>query len=179
MRPKLNNILIVDDNNNDLEIAQHYLNKKFDGLMFMVASSKKDFEEKFSWLKPDLIISDFDLPDCTGLDLLIMVRKVSEIPFIFMSGTLDDNDDSLSKTILNGANGYVLKDKIKKLPEIVDHVMENEYKKRLVQQNKDIEFNKIKLKLSKGIEMIKNGAPEDATLATLNAVKASLDEYQL
>lgn len=176
MRPKLNNILIIDDNNNDLELAQHYLNKKFDDLMFMVASSKKDFVEKFSWLKPDLIISDFDLPDCTGLDLLIMVRKESEIPFIFMSGTLDDNDESLSKTILNGANGYVLKDKIKKLPNIVEHVMENEYAKRQLQEEKDIEFNKIKLKLSKGIEMIKNGASEQTILSTLNAVKAELDE---
>ncbi len=176
MRPKLNNILIVDDNDNDLELAQYYLNKRFDGLMFIVAKSKKDFEEKISWLKPDLIISDFDLPDGTGLDLLIMVRKESEIPFIFMSGTLDDNDESLSKTILNGANGYVLKDKIKKLPEIVDHVMDNQYVKRQAEQEKVSVFNKIKLKLSKGIEMVKNGASDDSIIATLNAVKAELDE---
>lgn len=178
MRPQLNNILIIDDNRNDLELAQHYLNKSFDDLMFLIATSRKDFDEKFSWLKPDLIICDFDLPDCTGLDILIRVREEHlDIPFIFMSGTLTDNDDTLSKSILNGANGYVLKDKINKLPAVIEHVMDHEYKKRSIQQEKDMAFNKIKLKLSKSIEMLKSGIETERVLDQLTQVKSSLDDF--
>ena len=178
MRPPLNKILIIDDNKNDLELAQHYLNKEFDGLMFVLAQSGKDFDERISWLMPDLIISDFDLPDCTGLDILIKVRKTSDIPFIFMSGTLDDNVDTLSKTILNGANGYVLKDRLKKLPAIVDYVMEKAYVKRSVEQESEEEFNRIKLKLAKSIELLKMGAPTDSVILNLEEVKAALNNVK-
>jgi CheY-like chemotaxis protein len=174
MRPLLNNVLIVDDNKNDLEIAQYYLNKKFDGLMFMVAESGKDFDEKMTWLKPDLIISDFNLPDCTGLDLLIKVRADADIPFIFMSGTLQDHDDKLSQSILNGANGYVLKDKIKNLPDIVDKVMESEYIKRKEAQKREDNTNKLKLKLQKSIQMIINGADQSLIIDNLKDVHEKL-----
>jgi len=178
MRPPLNKILIVDDNQNDLKLAQYYLNKEFDNLMFVLAQSGKDFEEKISWLHPDLIISDFDLPDCTGLDILIKVRETSDIPFIFMSGTLDDNVDTLSKTILNGASGYVLKDKLKKLPAIVDHVMDKAYAKRSIEQEAEEEFNRIKLKLAKSIEMLKMQAPTESIILSLEEVKAALNNVR-
>lgn len=179
MRPQLNNILIIDDNKNDLELAQHYLNKSFDGLMFMVAESKKDFDEKFSWLKPDLIICDFDLPDGTGLDLLIKVREQHlDIPFIFMSGTLDDNTDSLSKTILNGANGYILKDTMRKLPAIVEHVMDKEYSKREEARKKQDLLSSIKRKLTKSIELLKNGADSDVILEQLTEISTHLNNVK-
>jgi hypothetical protein len=54
--------------------------------------------------------------------------------------------------------------------------MDNQYIKRQAEQEKVAVFNKIKLKLSKGIEMVKNGASDDSIIATLNAVKAELDE---
>lgn len=176
MRPKLNNILIVDDNKNDLQLAQHYLDKRFDGLMYMIAESKRDFYEKLSWLKPDLIISDFDLPDGTGLDLLIDIRKKGDIPFIFMSGALDDSDQSLSMSILNGASGYVLKDRIKSLPDIVDHVMKKEYEKRQARQEETEKLTRLKLKVSKALNLAQSGADTSMIIEAIESASEILKQ---
>jgi len=174
MKPALNNILLIDDSNNDLELTQYHLNKHFNNLLFMIAKSKADFMERLSWVKPDLVISDFELPDCNGLELLFLVReKYHNIPFIFISGTLKDHD-LISKAILNGANGYVLKDNMNKLPEVVKHIMEKEELKVEHQLDKQLRLSRLKLNINKAINLSEECG--DELKAVISELKKDVDE---
>ena len=58
----------------------------------------------------DFIISDWNLPDGTGLDFLMKVKKVSKlskIPFL-MCSTMDEVENIIN-AIHQGANEYVVK----------------------------------------------------------------------
>jgi two-component system chemotaxis response regulator CheY len=60
--------------------------------------------------KPEFILSDWNLPDGTGLDLLKLCRKMPEmetIPFILV--TTEDGIDHMLEAIRNGVDNYIVK----------------------------------------------------------------------
>lgn len=174
MSPELKIVLLVEDNPNDVEIIQHYLKKDFGELVYVVAEGTKDFYEKFTWVKPDLVMCDFDLPDGSGLEVLLEVKKEKDIPFIFVSGTLS-NDTKLGDAILAGANGYVLKDNVKDLPDQVQKVMTAHHNSNQKENQKRALLNSAKLNAEKASELIQQGASSEQVLATLMEIKKDLN----
>lgn len=66
---------------------------------------------------PDVVISDYNLPTCTGLEVLQLVQEIdSSVPFIFLTGTIND-EELAANTILAGAWGYILKKHMDDLEE--------------------------------------------------------------
>ena len=57
--------------------------------------------------KPDVVLLDLGLPDISGLDLLRMLRAVSEVPVIVV--TARDDDDEIVRTLDLGADDYIVK----------------------------------------------------------------------
>jgi len=57
--------------------------------------------------KPDVVILDLGLPDIDGLDLLKMLRAVSDVPVIV--ATARDDDDVVVDTLKAGADDYIVK----------------------------------------------------------------------
>ncbi len=57
--------------------------------------------------RPDLVILDLGLPDLDGLELLKMIRAVSEVPVIVT--TARDDDPAIVSTLDAGADDYVVK----------------------------------------------------------------------
>jgi len=141
-------ILILDDNPNDMELAKHYLTKAYPDATFMFAEKKDEFFENFAEWSPDLVVSDFQLLDCNGLEILFELRKRSNVPFIFLTGTLDQGDD-ISNTVLGGASAYIFKDHIKKLPTIAAAVLEKERETIMAEKQKAANRTKLKLRLQK------------------------------
>ena len=56
---------------------------------------------------PDLVVLDLGLPDLDGIELLRMIRAVSEVPIIVI--TAQGDDDVVVKTLDAGADDYLTK----------------------------------------------------------------------
>lgn len=61
-------------------------------------------------LKPDLILSDIDMPGMTGIELCRTIKEskaYKNIPIVIYSGS--ENDEDIEKCFLAGAKGYIIK----------------------------------------------------------------------
>ncbi len=100
------NLLVIDDEKNQLELLTGYLKKK--GANVFSASSGNEGVETVKNNSIDIIISDFKMPDKTGLEVLEEVKKLNpEIDFIIITafGTVED----AVKAMRNGAYDYLSK----------------------------------------------------------------------
>ena len=58
---------------------------------------------------PDLILMDLNMPNCSGLDALKVIKKNMPSVKVIML-TISDDDNDVFTAIKNGAEGYLLKD---------------------------------------------------------------------
>jgi len=73
-------------------------------------------------LKPDVIVSDIDMPGITGVDALVQVRKYyPELPVIML--TVFDDNDNIFNAVCNGASGYLLKNNLDQLVPAIKDVL--------------------------------------------------------
>ena len=71
----------------------------------------------------DVILSDFHLPDLTGLDALAMLReKSSDTPFILISGTIGES--AAIESLKAGATDYILKQQPERLTSAIRRAVE-------------------------------------------------------
>src|SRR2546423_4697239 len=71
---------------------------------------------------PDIVISDYSLPQFSGLRALELLRARSrELPFILVSGTI--GEERAAQIIRLGADDYLLKDRLARLPGAVAKVV--------------------------------------------------------
>lgn len=117
-------VFILEDQQLDLELNKRQVRKYRPDVLFAVARNRTEFREKLVDFQPDIVLSDYNLPDMNGLDALLYVREhLDGTPFIFITGVLND-EERVADTILNGASGYLLKENLKKLPEVLASVVE-------------------------------------------------------
>ena len=85
----------------------------------------------------DLIISDINMPNMNGIDLLENVRQIDELlPFIFVTGQLEL--DSLLKVVKLDIDDYILKPiEIVPLMESIDRTFRKKFKKDFLVSDKD------------------------------------------
>ncbi|AIT08815.1 hypothetical protein LO80_01700 [Candidatus Francisella endociliophora] len=98
-------IAIVDDESDIREglanylVQNHYLVDDFDsGISFLDALSERSY---------DLVILDVMMPEIDGLDTCRQIRKISEVPVIFLSSAGESFDRILG--IETGADDYITK----------------------------------------------------------------------
>lgn len=58
-------------------------------------------------LRPDLVLLDLNLPGQSGFELCAEIRKVSDVPIIFVTGRADSMDEVTA--LLKGGDDYVTK----------------------------------------------------------------------
>jgi CheY-like chemotaxis protein len=108
-------ILIVEDNDFDYELAERNLKKTSlpYTFFFQRAQTEKEFRERLT-NPTDIILSDFSLPKFSGLSALKIAHKeFPHIPFVFLSGTI--GEELAVESMKQGAIDYVLKDRMNKL----------------------------------------------------------------
>lgn len=134
-------VLMLEDLKTDQELIKRGVLKAAPEAVFIIASNREEFEDKLNWVVPDLILGDYNIPGYNGLEALLLVReKIPHVPFIFVTGSLND-EQKVAETILKGASGYILKERLSELPERVEQVLrqeESRFKERevLIQQKK-------------------------------------------
>jgi signal transduction histidine kinase len=130
-------VLLVEDSQNDAELLVRELRRGgYDALFERVDSSEAMSAalDRKSW---DLVIGDYSMPHFSGTNALKLLRsKGSEVPFIFLSGTI--GEDTAVAALKEGAQDYIMKDNLKRLlPAIrreLHEVEERKERKRLEHQ---------------------------------------------
>ncbi len=112
-------VLIVEDNEDDAQLVLRTLQKGgYDPVSERVDSATA-LAEALSRGPWDIVISDYALPSFTALDALREVRsRLRDVPVIVVSGTI--GEDLAVEAIRAGANDYLLKDRLARLPAAVE-----------------------------------------------------------
>jgi two-component system chemotaxis response regulator CheY len=111
MLPNTTKILIVDDMMTMRKLVSKALNELGYKDLCEANDGSKAWE-LFSAANANfgLIISDWNMPNCTGLDLLKRVRadsRFNTIPFILV--TAESEKSQVMEALASGASGYVVK----------------------------------------------------------------------
>ncbi len=128
-------VLILEDLPTDAELAKRELKTVLKNYTVKVVDTEKDYVQALKQFKPDLIISDYRLPDFDGLSALkIRQDKCPFTPFVLLTGSI--NEDTAVDVMKAGADDYVIKEHIIHLgPAVLNAI----YKKKIELENKQAE----------------------------------------
>lgn len=104
----LAHILVVEDNPVVRMLTEHHLESG--GHTVMTAADGVEALQLVSVMRPDLILSDIDMPNLDGLGLLTALRAdpaLAALPVIFL--TMYEDMDTFRRTRALGVNDYVNK----------------------------------------------------------------------
>lgn len=115
-------VLIVEDQQSDVELILHAL--RHDGFEpeWKCVESESEFAREVlgTW---DIILADYTLPQFSALDALLYLRRNRlNFPFIVVTGTV--NEEVAIACIKEGADDYLLKDRLARLGAAVRHALE-------------------------------------------------------
>jgi two-component system cell cycle sensor histidine kinase/response regulator CckA len=125
MAPPLH-VLIVEDSELDSAVLLRTLRQSGYDLVHKRVDTAEDLHEALRERHWDCIISDFSMPGFSGISALKIVReKDSNVPFIFVSGTI--GEDVAVEAMRGGAQDYVLKGNLARLlPAVHRELMDAE-----------------------------------------------------
>ncbi|MDD5058301.1 MAG: response regulator [Sideroxydans sp.] len=84
-------ILMLEDTPTDAELAEYELRKAGIKFSSLRVETRDAFVRALEEFKPDLILSDYNLPDFNGMAALeIVQREHEEIPVVMVTGALTD-----------------------------------------------------------------------------------------
>ncbi|NUM81548.1 response regulator [bacterium] len=116
-------ILIVEDSATDYELIRYELAKgaiRYDSVR--VETEEQFLHHLHAW-NPDIVLSDYTLPDFDGMTALLLVQKHrSHTPFIVVTGSI--NEETAVNCMKAGAADYLIKDRLDRLPLAVRSAIE-------------------------------------------------------
>lgn len=115
-------VLNLEDNPNDSELIQEQLGTEWPVLEFLRVDTREAFVRALDEFKPDVVLSDFKLPDMNGRDALNIVRQTHpDIPVIIVTGAL--GDEQAVELLGLGARDYILKDRLGRIAPALQRVL--------------------------------------------------------
>src|SRR6476620_6107617 len=101
-------ILHLEDERDFSDLVISLLQKEGVEADVSVTANKREFQHALENGNFDVVLADYLLPDCNGLQALEWVRaRDAEIPFLLVSGTI--GEESAIESLKAGATDYVLK----------------------------------------------------------------------
>ncbi|MDD4604512.1 MAG: PAS domain S-box protein [Bacteroidales bacterium] len=143
-------ILILEDNQNDVELIKSELTSHLDyDFHFLCVVTRKDFIAAIKTFSPDIVLSDYNLPQFNGLDALkITINANPVLPFLIVTGTL--TEESAADSIKAGSWDYIVKERLYRLPQAVKNVLKlkseilkarkAEFELKLIKENSHIQI---------------------------------------
>lgn len=115
-------ILHLEDLQSDAELVDRELSKGHIHFTKVLVDTKKDYLNALRTFKPDVILSDHSLPSFNSMEALNILKehKVA-IPFILVTATM--SEEFAAQMMQAGANDYVLKDRLQRLPGAIKSVV--------------------------------------------------------
>lgn len=117
-------ILLLEDMASDAEFIVRELDRSGIPCQAKWVVSKEDFCRELAGFSPDIVLSDFAMPEINGLEALDIVRQqCPQTPFIFVSGTM--GEEFAIESLKRGATDYILKANLARLsPSIIRAIEE-------------------------------------------------------
>lgn len=126
-------ILFVEDLPTDVELAIREINKEKIDFTYKVVDTENKFRKELSDFDPDIVVSDYSMPAFDGMSALKITRSLNRyLPFIILTGSM--NEETAVACMKAGANDYVIKEQIKRLPFAVLEAIEK--RKALAEKEK-------------------------------------------
>lgn len=114
MKNKPVNVLIIEDNEDDALLEVNELIEGGFDIVFERIETSKAMKKALTEKNWDCIISDFSMPQFSGLDALEQLKATGmDIPFILISGTIGEK--TAVAAMKAGANDYIMKNNINRL----------------------------------------------------------------
>jgi PAS domain S-box-containing protein len=129
------NILMLEDIPIDAEMIERELQNANILYNARRVASKNKFLKELEIFSPDLVLADYSLPQFSGLEALKIVREKKErIPFILVTGM--KNEEIAVECLKEGADDYILKSSLRRLPGAIQNALE---KQRAERENERLE----------------------------------------
>jgi diguanylate cyclase (GGDEF)-like protein/PAS domain S-box-containing protein len=115
-------VLFAEDVQTDAELSVRELKRAGMRVSFRIADTEDSFRAALHEFRPDVILSDFSMPQFDGMSALYLARELApETPFLFVSGTL--GEEYAIRALKNGATDYVLKTNLIRLPAAIERAL--------------------------------------------------------
>ena len=134
-------LLFIEDVPNDVELAVRQFARSGITVEWRRVDSEVDLRYQLAVFAPQIVISDFSMPQLDGSKALARVHEHDPaLPFLYFSGTI--GEERAIEALHRGAMDYILKDHIARLVPAVERALREadllREKRRVVQQLHDI-----------------------------------------
>jgi DNA-binding NarL/FixJ family response regulator len=107
-------LIYLEDNRYDRKIFKSVVSSYLAEIDLYIAKNKEEYLGILSEIQPDIIVSDFNLPDISGIEAFEYANVVlSDFSFVLFSSYL--TDEQVKKCIQNGITRIVMKENMKGL----------------------------------------------------------------
>ncbi len=132
------NILFVEDLITDYELALYEIKKADHKVTSLRVDTEDEYVKALNNFQPDIIISDYIMPRFNGMTALNIKKQLApDIPFIMLTGST--NEETAVQCMKAGADDYVIKEHIKRLPLSLKSALDNaEIKKEVRRTNQEM-----------------------------------------
>jgi signal transduction histidine kinase len=151
-------VLMLEDTPSDADLAERELRKAGVAFISMRVESRDAFIRALGEFRPDIVLSDYKLPNFDGRAALeIVQRNYPDVPVVMVTGALSDME--AVDLIHAGARDYVLKDRLARLAPAVQRALaaaqdaraRSQAEERLRQLNESLE-QQVKEQTQKNME---------------------------
>ncbi len=112
-------LLILEDVPEDAELEERALRDAGISFLSRRVDTHADFLDALESFHPDLIITDYNLPDIDGMTAVRLIReRDADVPVVLVTGVLED--EAAVAVVKAGATDYVRKDRLARLPIAVE-----------------------------------------------------------
>lgn len=116
-------ILLLEDNPTDVDLIKYELREAGINFTLKHVMTEADFVQSMKEYSPDVILSDFNLPQYNGALALAEAKTFRpDIPFILVTGAI--NEERAIEMLTSGAKDYVMKKHLHRLAPAVLRVVE-------------------------------------------------------
>ncbi len=138
--PRNLRVLILEDQTSEVELLTNTLRKSGFTVECISVATKSEYLAALDTL-PDLILSDYTLPQFDGLQALdLLLQRELDVPFILISGAI--GEQTAVEAIKRGADDYLLKDRLGRLGIAVTQALSN---KRIRDERKQADQERTKM----------------------------------
>lgn len=118
-------ILLLEDNVYDAELIERELQKAALNFVTQRTDTRDEFIKHIDEFAPDIIISDFNMPQLNAIEALeLLAQHNHKIPFILVTGS--QTEEVAVDCIRKGANDYILKHSLTRLPSAIKNALKNQ-----------------------------------------------------
>jgi sigma-B regulation protein RsbU (phosphoserine phosphatase) len=174
-------ILHLEDIPEDMELVDRQLRRAGFAFTLQHVTTRDAFRQALEVFRPDIVLADYSLPDFDGLSAIQLTRRRDpDLPIIMVTGIL--GDEAAVKVIKAGANDFILKDRLARLPMAVKRAVEEAEQSRSGRRA-ELELHSLNAELEqrvvlRTIELQEANRVKDELIASERAVCLELEQLR-